>query len=261
MLGRELISTQRLIEGIIDSHIPNRSFLQKAMRYAALPTGKCLRAHLFIKSAYTFGITDSKKVAQIAAAIELIHSYSLVHDDLPALDNDNMRRGKPSCHIAFDEATAILAGNLLLNLGFKIIAEQLPTALLPAIKLVDIMIQGQSLDLLSQDNIDTNFQKIIEIYKMKTGSMFAIATTLGGRIANCSERELSHLEEFGYKIGIAFQIIDDVKDKSNIVKIIGKEHMISYVQEMIDSVKLTLKPLLANDLVEYIEFILGSKEH
>ncbi|MBQ4874649.1 MAG: polyprenyl synthetase family protein [Rickettsiaceae bacterium H1] len=226
--------TQSAISEFIDTYLPKITKLSSIARYSALPTGKCLRGHLVIKTAEFFGASQKKSLA-LAAAIELIHSYSLVHDDLPALDNDKIRRGKLSCHKKFGEANAILAGNFLLTSAFNIIGEYLPWATGKVAELTNKMIEGQSCDLMLKYN--ENFEDIIEVYKMKTGSLFSLSALLGGSSANCDSKIIAKLEKYGYKIGIAFQMADDLSDNLELVKIIGKEQIMLTINKTIKEAK------------------------
>jgi farnesyl diphosphate synthase len=194
--------------------------LLEAMRYSSLSGGKRLRPFLTIISASLFGVSESCAL-QTAAAIEFVHSYSLIHDDLPSMDNDIERRGQPSCHIKYDEATAILAGDALLTLAFEIIADktthpdsnvrcELISSLAKAIGHGG-MAGGQMLDMLF-DNADLTINEIIRMQRMKTGELFAVACEAGAILGRASRNLRIALRGYAHAIGLAFQIIDDLLD-------------------------------------------------
>ena len=194
--------------------------LVDAMRYISLGGGKCFRPFLFFSSANIFSVPLSQ-VINICAAIEMVHCYSLVHDDLPAMDDDNVRRGKPSCHIAYDEATAILSGDALLTYAFNIIAScnnisNIQQRINLIISLSEAsglngMVGGQMMDLLS-NQIQLTKREILKIKELKTSRLIASSCEMGGIVGNASEEELIALKNYGRDIGIAYQIIDDLFD-------------------------------------------------
>ena len=216
--------------------------LFEAMRYAVLNGGKRLRPLFVYATGQTLGCSPDCLDAP-AAAIELIHCYSLIHDDLPAMDNDDLRRGKPTCHKAFGEATAILAGDALLTLAFKILSDPKLNPL-PAeqqIQMIQIlseksgmrgMIEGQALDLASEGKHQTiSFESLCQIHNKKTGALIEAAVTLGVIASLGSEStQTNHniqiiipkLQEYARCIGLAFQIQDDILDMTSDVKTLGK---------------------------------------
>ncbi len=207
---------------------PHRLML--AMRHGALNGGKRLRPWLVCESAKLFG-QSGEAVMRVAAAVEAIHSYSLVHDDLPAMDDDDMRRGLPTVHKAFDEATAILAGDSLLTLAFDIIAApetDLPdaakTALVSALARASGpggMAGGQALDLAAASDRPDE-EGIITLQAMKTGALIRFCCEAGAIIAAASEQDRARLGEFGSAIGLAFQLADDLLDLTGDAEILGK---------------------------------------
>ena len=200
-----------------------------AMRYASISEGKCFRPFLLFCCAKIFSIPFSK-INEIAAAIEMIHCYSLVHDDLPSMDDDSMRRGKPSCHVAYDEATSILTGDALLTNAFFIISnskiiddDKVKVSIIS--KLSEAigssgMVGGQMLDILS---IKRNFHKdeLLRIKELKTARLISVSCEIGGVIGGANNEELLTLSNFGKKIGIAYQVIDDLFD-NDIISISNK---------------------------------------
>ncbi|AQX28489.1 MULTISPECIES: polyprenyl synthetase family protein [unclassified Bartonella] len=201
-----------------------------AMRHGVLNGGKRLRPFLVIQSATLFDVPPEQSL-DIGVALECLHCYSLIHDDLPALDNDTLRRGKPTVHVAFNEATAILAGNALLTFAFEIIANKacsfspktkinLITALTQATGLGG-MIGGQMLDLEAEKKPQDE-SAIITLQHMKTASLMRFACQAGAIMGQASKTLTDKLASFGTQIGLAFQLTDDLLDLISQTKILGK---------------------------------------
>src|SRR3990167_4018014 len=199
------------------NHAP---FLQKAMAYSALNGGKRLRPIFVYATAACFGkITPDLDL--IAAAIECIHCYSLIHDDLPAMDDDNLRRGKPTCHIAFGEATAILAGDALHALAFELLSKPSSISASTQLKIIQVVAThaglsgiaaGQSLDLLAEGK-KLSACELEHIHHLKTGALISASVTIGALGAGCeNESILKTLDQFSNRIGLAFQLQDDLLD-------------------------------------------------
>src|SRR5690606_39229099 len=204
--------------------------LLAAMRHGALNGGKRIRPFLVVESAALLGETGPAAL-RVAAALECVHCYSLVHDDLPAMDDDDMRRGKPTVHRAFDEGTAILAGDSLLTLAFDVLAApetelagerkvELVTGLARAAGLGG-MAGGQMLDLEAEENAPDE-AGIIRLQAMKTGALFRYACEAGAIVAGASPADRERLAEFGTAIGLAFQIADDLLDATGDAALVGK---------------------------------------
>lgn len=208
------------------------SELHKAMRYAVLNGGKRIRAALVYATGEALG-ADFDVLDQIGSAIEMIHAFSLIHDDLPALDNDDLRRGKPSCHKAFSEATAILAGDALQTLAFETIASLDKNKIKAEIELEMIrllaraigslgMAGGEELDIEMKDK-DVNLNDLENTYKLKTGYLLTASILLGALAANCHDKKiLNNLHQFGNYIGLAFQIHDDIIGIESDTQTLGK---------------------------------------
>ena len=196
------------LENLLPDRAQSPERLHQAMHYAVMSGGKRLRPLLVYATGLSFG-AKPKRMDNAACAIELIHSYSLVHDDLPAMDNDDYRRGKPTCHRAFDEATAILVGDALQSLAFEILAREDSARLVATLARASGslgMAGGQQLDLGSKGN---EF-----VYQLKTGALFRAAVELGALCANCmNEIVLEQLRELGTTIGLIFQWQDDLDDQ------------------------------------------------
>ncbi|NDF12729.1 MAG: polyprenyl synthetase family protein [Proteobacteria bacterium] len=214
---------QQKMDVMLPRVLPQRvgeSRLAEAMRYAALGEGKRLRPFLVVTSASLFGVSKPGAL-QAAAAIEFIHSYSLIHDDLPAIDDDDERRGKPSAHKQFDEATAILAGDALLTYAFEILAD--PTTHADAFVRAELvlavakaagprgMVGGQMMDIAS-DTQKLSLEETTRLQRLKTGALFAISCEAGAILGKATPPLRNALRGYANDIGLAFQITDDILD-------------------------------------------------
>ncbi|APO76770.1 polyprenyl synthetase protein [Rhizobium etli 8C-3] len=219
-----------LSDDMREDEIARPETLRAAMHYAVLNGGKRLRPFLVVESVLLLG-GDKQAALRVGAALECVHCYSLVHDDLPAMDDDKLRRGKPTAHIAFDEATAILAGDSLLTYAFDIIAddetrlpEQSKLALILALARaagLGGMAGGQALDLAAEKDVP-NEQGIVTLQAMKTGALIRFACEAGAIIAGASAGDRKRLRAFGEKIGLAFQLADDLLDVTSDAATMGK---------------------------------------
>ncbi|MBB3391380.1 farnesyl diphosphate synthase [Rhizobium sp. BK275] len=215
---------------VLSDEIARPDLLRSAMHYAVLNGGKRLRPFLVVESAALLG-GNRQAALRVGAALECIHCYSLVHDDLPAMDDDDLRRGKPTVHIKFDEATAILAGDSLLTYAFDIIAapetdlpDRSKTELVLAIARaagLGGMAGGQVLDLAAETQTP-NEAGIIRLQAMKTGALIRFACEAGAIIAGASGQDRERLRGFGEKIGLAFQLADDILDLTSDTQTMGK---------------------------------------
>ncbi|UDF31599.1 UNVERIFIED_ORG: polyprenyl synthetase family protein [Roseateles sp. XES5] len=205
--------------------------LLAAMRHGVLNGGKRLRPFLVIESAALFPGVERETALRIGAALECIHCYSLIHDDLPAMDDDKLRRGQPTVHIAFDDATAILAGDSLLTLAFDIVAApqtRLPDATKTALVLalargagIGGMAGGQALDLAAEKQAPDE-DGIVTLQAMKTGALLRFACEAGAIVAGASEEDRRTLRRYGETVGLAFQIADDLLDLTADAATMGK---------------------------------------
>jgi geranylgeranyl diphosphate synthase type II len=212
-----LQEVQKDVDAVLDRLLPTAttipSRLHEAMRYSVFAGGKRLRPALCIASAETFG--GKRENALIAAAaLEALHTYTLIHDDLPAMDNDDMRRGKPSCHKAFDEATAILAGDALLTAVFEWLGStgnsRFVTELAHATGSVGT-VGGQSDDMQSKGKALPK-EDILFIHERKTANLFEVSCRLGAISAGGSDMDIDAVGTWGKSLGVAFQLLDDVCD-------------------------------------------------
>ncbi len=204
--------------------------LIEAMRYASLNGGKRLRAFLAMQTAALFGV-DRRCAARVGAAIEMVHAYSLVHDDLPAMDDDDLRRGKPSCHRAFDEATAILAGDALQTRAFEVLAEpdthsnpEARCELVAALALAAGargMVGGQMIDMVSEGQA-LNAEQITRLHALKTGRLIQVSAEAGAILGRAPAAQRHLLAAYGRDLGAAFQIADDLLDATGTTEETGK---------------------------------------
>lgn len=204
--------------------------LFEAIRYSLFNGGKRIRPLLAYAAAKAVGEINPS-TDRVAAALEMIHAYSLIHDDLPAMDNDDLRRGKPTCHIAFDEATAILAGDGLQALAFEQLleAQQLPPqttlrllAMLTKAAGIDGMVFGQAIDMAAVNQTLT-LPQLEHMHRHKTGAMISASVMMGGMTAGASEGQLGALKDYGEAIGLAFQVQDDILDVTTDTAVLGKQ--------------------------------------
>lgn len=251
-LSAAIKETAAEVRAEIDRLLPVPSTPEKrvveAMRYSVLAGGKALRPFLVMQCANLFGV-ERAKALRVAVALEMVHCYSLIHDDLPAMDNDDMRRGQPTCHKKFDEATAILAGDALLTRAFGVIANddclfepvircQLVAELSKAAGM-NGMIGGQMLDILAEHMDDMDLPEIIRLQQMKTGRLFAYACEAGAIMGKASYEQRQVLKSYARDIGLAFQIADDILDVEGDAESMGKA-----VRKDLDAHKATFISLL-----------------
>ncbi len=227
-----LTRTRELIHKKILAEISADSLIDQAMRYSVLSDSKTIRPALVLASGELNNNLTINSLITLATAIELIHTYSLIHDDLPCMDDDDIRRGKESSHIKFGEANAILAGDALHDLAFEIISTDKDMNDASKIKAVNIlanasgakgMVLGQHLDIESEkskENIDLKSMK--KIHTLKTGKLIKAAVEMGQIESSLNKAEINMLLEFGSKIGLAFQIFDDILDETGETSELGK---------------------------------------
>ena len=288
MIKKKLSRNAKKIDDFLINYLKNqnRSPLSFPMKYGVISGGKKIRSTVIFDAGKIFDINE-KKLINICAAVECIHSYSLIHDDLPCMDNDSFRRGKPSTHIKYGEASAVLAGSSLLTLAFEIIADK-NYSLNSKFKNEIIkslancsghtgIAGGQELDL-KFENKNKKINKIIEMQKKKTGKLFNFCLYAVGVIANKNNKEKFFLSNLGEEIGLLFQLADDFLDiksskklagklvkkdskkgKSTLLNLMGEKKAYLYAFNLKKKILLKLKKhgKKAKNLTNTIEFILG----
>ena len=287
MVKSKLNRNAKKVDKFIDKFLKRqtKSLLVSPMKYGVLSGGKKIRSTIIFDTGKLFKIKN-KKLINICAAVECIHSYSLIHDDLPCMDDDVTRRGKPSTHIKFGEATAVLAGNSLLTLAFEIIVDK--SSLLNSKQKNEIVkllancsghtgiAGGQELDL-KYENKRKNLNQIINMQKKKTGKLFSFCLQSIAVVGNKDKKEKIFLGKLGEEIGLLFQLADDFLDikgsknnvgkpikkdkkkgKSTLINLIGYKNAYNYANKLQKKILLKLKKhgKNAKDLSKTIEFIL-----
>jgi len=232
-LSGAIAAAARLVDSALEALLPvpagRQARVQEAMRYAVMGGGKRLRPFLVLGSARLFGVQDERAL-RVAAAIECLHTYSLVHADLPCMDDDDLRRGRPTTHIAFDEMTAVLAGDALLTFAFEILADSrthpdagVRTGLIARLAEAsghNGMIGGQIVDMLADSSFAV--EDVIALQRLKTGQLFEFSCEAGPILANASAGERSRLKSCAEEMGVVFQITDDLLDVTSTAEKTGK---------------------------------------
>jgi geranylgeranyl pyrophosphate synthase len=229
-----LAECRALVDERLDKLIPAEDVeptsVHSAMRWSLFAGGKRLRPALVLATGRTFGAQDAL-LLDAACALEMVHTYSLIHDDLPAMDDDDLRRGSPTCHIRFGEATAILAGDVLQTLAFQIIAEDESLAASVRVRVIAEvaraagtpggMVAGQAYDLAAESH-DVTGDELERIHRHKTGALIVAAARCGALIAGASARELEAVTRYAAALGLLFQITDDLLDVTATAADLGK---------------------------------------
>ena len=288
MIKKKLKSNANKIDKFLINYIrkQKKSLLVSPMKYGVISGGKKIRAKIIFDTGKLFNINE-KKLINICVAVECIHSYSLIHDDLPCMDNDSIRRGKPATHKKYGEATAVLAGNSLLTLAFELITDK-KYSITPKQKIEVVkslaecsghtgIAGGQQLDL-KFENKKKKISQIIDMQKKKTGKLFNFCFKAVGIVANKSIKEKKSLGILGENIGLLFQLADDFLDikgskklvgkqiqkdakkgKSTLLNLMGYKKAYKYANNLKKNILLKIEKhgKKANDLSETIEFILG----
>lgn len=223
----------RVVDQRLDELIPERNvpynLLFQAARYSLIAPSKRLRPILALATTEALGGSLEAALSP-ACTLEMIHTYSLIHDDLPSMDDDDLRRGKPTLHKVYPEGQAILAGDFLLTYAFEVLAECPSLSPEQRVKLISVlakrsggkgMIAGQVMDLESEGKT-INFDILKEIHSHKTAAMITASIEFGGIVSNASSEQMRHLRKFGQDIGLAFQIVDDILDVTSSDKKLGK---------------------------------------
>ncbi len=253
-LNDQLASTAGAVNAALHHLLPTPSGfharVQEAMRYAVIVGGKRLRPFLVLQGAALFGAPQDRAL-RAAAAIEMVHTYSLVHDDLPCMDDDNLRRGQPTTHRKFDEATAVLAGDALLTLAFEVLADgathpdaevrcRLTTRLARAAG-SEGMVGGQMMDIVAPDHV-FGAEQVALLQRMKTGALFEFSCEAGPVLGQAGSEHEARLRAYAHDLGLAFQIADDLIDATSTAEKAGKA-----VGKDADAGKATLVSLMGVD--------------
>ena len=231
MLPEYLSQVKKLVLNKIHISIGNSNLIEDAMSYSALANSKMIRAGLVFASSETNNNLHKDSIITMAAAVELMHTYSLIHDDLPCMDDDDLRRNQPSSHIKYGEANAVLAGDALQALAYEIICEDSyldDSEKVCSIKILSKacgkngMVYGQYLDIENENNKDIDQNMLDEIHKLKTGKLIECSVMLGQIGSDFKKDSINLLESFSKYIGLAFQITDDILDITQSEEILGK---------------------------------------
>jgi geranylgeranyl pyrophosphate synthase len=231
---RFAVEARKFVDAALDRILPEESIppqkVHAAIRWSVFAGGKRFRPILLLAVGETFGAAPHLLTAT-ACALELIHTYSLIHDDLPSMDNDDLRRGRATCHVRFGEATAILAGDALQTLAFKLVAEDERLSAAKRVLLIaEIakasgtphgMVAGQGCDLEAESR-EVSAGELEQIHRLKTGSLIIAAARCGAIIADASESELSAITDYAAQLGLLFQITDDLLDVTATAEALGK---------------------------------------
>jgi len=233
-LNSYLSAKRKQINEALDSVFANTSsIIVKAMKYSLMAGGKRIRPVLCMASAETVG-GQSQDVIRAACALEMIHTYSLIHDDLPAMDNDGIRRGQPTCHVAFDEATAILAGDALLTLAFEVLSSKEFIQEKHVLNWMNVihtistaagykgMIEGQMQDMDGEDRL-LCLKDLEKMHALKTGALIEASVAVGAILGKGSLDQIQQLNTYAKKIGLAFQVTDDLLDVEGDPNVMGKD--------------------------------------
>jgi geranylgeranyl diphosphate synthase type II len=222
-------TVNRALDQFLPSEKTRPATIHKAMRYSLFAGGKRMRPALLLAAARACGGSE-KDALPLACAVECIHTYSLIHDDLPAMDNDDFRRGKPTNHKVFGEGIAVLAGDALLTQAFEIAAQCKKFPRYPHDKIVleiaraagSLQLVGGQVADLEGENKKLTVAELRYIHERKTSALLGCSVRLGGMSANCTPAQLAALTDFGYHVGLAFQVIDDILDVTQTTEQLGK---------------------------------------
>lgn len=231
MLPEYLSQVKELVKDKMLKSISNANKIEEAMAYSALADSKMIRAGLVFASSETNKNISRESIITLSSAVELMHTYSLIHDDLPCMDDDSLRRNQPSSHIKYGEANAVLAGDALQALAYEIIVNDNFLSSDYKVNAINLlskacgkngMVLGQYLDIENENNQNINIKKLDHIHNLKTGKLIECAVMLGQIGSSLESESLNILRDFSSKIGLAFQITDDILDVTQIENILGK---------------------------------------
>ena len=234
MVSQYLSEVKELVKAKLTESIGNSNPIEKSMAYSAIAESKMVRAGLIFASSEINSSLEHDSVITLAASIELMHTYSLIHDDLPCMDDDDIRRNQPSNHIKYGEANAVLSGDALQALAYEIICNDIYLSdnnKVKALKLLSQacgkngMVLGQHLDIENENNLaKTDQESLDHIHQLKTGKLIECSVLFGQLNNDLNDNELQNFKSFSRKLGLAFQIIDDVLDVTESSEILGKNN-------------------------------------
>lgn len=232
MVSQHLSEVKELVKIKLTDSIGDSNLIEESMLYSSLADSKMIRAGLIFASAETNPNLDISSVITLATSIELMHTYSLVHDDLPCMDDDDMRRNQPSNHIKYGEANAVLTGDALQALAYEILCNDINLSAQDKIRAIKLlsqacgkngMVLGQHLDIQNETNLKEISQEDLDyIHQLKTGKLIECSVLFGQINNNLSKDQLKNFNNFSSKLGLAFQIVDDVLDVTESTEILGK---------------------------------------
>ena len=232
MVSQHLSEVKELVKIKLTDSIGDSNLIEESMLYSSLANSKMIRAGLIFASAETNPNLDISSVITLATSIELMHTYSLVHDDLPCMDDDDMRRNQPSNHIKYGEANAVLTGDALQALAYEILCNDINLSAQDKIRAIKLlsqacgkngMVLGQHLDIQNETNLKKISQEDLDyIHQLKTGKLIECSVLFGQINNNLSKDQLKNFNNFSSKLGLAFQIVDDVLDVTESTEILGK---------------------------------------
>ena len=232
MVSQHLSEVKELVKIKLTDSIGDSNLIEESMLYSSLADSKMIRAGLIFASAETNPNLDISSVITLATSIELMHTYSLVHDDLPCMDDDDMRRNQPSNHIKYGEANAVLTGDALQALAYEILCNDISLSAQDKIRAIKLlsqacgkngMVLGQHLDIQNETNLKEISQEDLDyIHQLKTGKLIECSVLFGQINNNLSKDQLKNFNNFSSKLGLAFQIVDDVLDVTESTEILGK---------------------------------------
>ena len=232
MVSQHLSEVKELVKIKLTDSIGDSNLIEESMLYSSLADSKMIRAGLIFASAETNPNLDISSVITLATSIELMHTYSLVHDDLPCMDDDDMRRNQPSNHIKYGEANAVLTGDALQALAYEILCNDINLSAQDKIRAIKLlsqacgkngMVLGQHLDIQNETNLKEISQEDLDyIHQLKTGKLIECSVLFGQINNNLSKDQLKNFNNFSSKLGLAFQIVDDVLDATESTEVLGK---------------------------------------
>lgn len=232
MVSQHLSEVKELVKIKLTDNIGDSNLIEESMLYSSLADSKMIRAGLIFASAETNPNLDISSVITLATSIELMHTYSLVHDDLPCMDDDDMRRNQPSNHIKYGEANAVLTGDALQALAYEILCNDINLSAQDKIRAIKLlsqacgkngMVLGQHLDIQNETNLKEISQEDLDyIHQLKTGKLIECSVLFGQINNNLSKDQLKNFNNFSSKLGLAFQIVDDILDVTESTEILGK---------------------------------------